>query len=108
MFVLISIFVLFLSFVIWVIMSWMLYIDATKKYTKRYGYGTYKKFIINFKKNELKYDEDVIGFLNICNNSMVSSFVIEFKGIGMLLNPIDWVRANIYINKINKKRMYKW
>jgi hypothetical protein len=71
---------------------------------KPYGYATFKRFINEFNKYS---NEDIerrgksIFITDDKRNRIVyiHASVIEFNGVGMIFNPIDWWRFCFWIKK---------
>ena len=87
------------------------HIDMVKSNCKEYGYGTYDKFVENFKKYELTEMDYFRGsFENYHNDSKFHASIIKFNGKGMILGRKDLKRAQEYCKKIadNGKNTVEW
>lgn len=101
-----SFIIIFIFLILVLLISWHVHLSMTIEYCKRKncGWGSYDEFIEQFKICELqKYEEKTFSFRNNINNSQFSNSIIKFKGKGMLLYPIAWLRVNLYIKNLTKK-----
>lgn len=93
------------------LLSWLTHLSMVKDSSSIYGKGTYKKFVCQFEKNDLKhFVNSKYAFINRLSNSKFHASIIEFNGIGMYLGFIDWFRAKLYVRKVYKEifENYKW
>lgn len=80
------------------IIYWLDFLRTTVKNSTKYGWGTYKLFRHYFKQNELCADKNG-RFAHYSSRSYATAEIIMFNNIGMLLNPIDFVRALFFCLK---------
>lgn len=108
-FVFIILFISTIIAVISLIVSWSTHISMTIDNCEREncGWATYNEFMDNFKTFELTRRNRTNSFYNCRNNSCFANSIIKFEGKGMLLSPLAWLNANIYIKKLTKKSKIK-
>lgn len=92
--------ILFITFCIFFILitfvSWFAHISMTTNHCKVYGWASYKEFVEQFNKQNLqRYNRYSIR--DHINNNQFANSIIKFQNKGMLLYPIAWLRANLYV-----------
>lgn len=101
---------------IFALVSWLVHISMVKGHCDTYGCGNRKLFWEQFKKCELKRDRVFSSYFAYDENtkiiSKVHAGIIEFNGIGMVLNPVDYLIVNYELYRMrkieDKKKIYKW
>lgn len=89
------------------LVSWFAHISMTTNHCKIYGWGSYKEFVEQFQQHDLqRYNRYSIRD-NIHNNQFANS-IIKFQNKGMLLYPIAWLRANLYVYITTKQHSRKF
>jgi hypothetical protein len=73
---------------------------------KPYGFSTFKRFLNEFNKysdKNIEHRDKSIFVKDDKQNYLVyiHASIIEFNGIGMILNPVDWWRFCFWIKKYN-------
>lgn len=102
-------FLLFI-FILYSIVEWLTHISMVKDHTDIYGYANYQKFKREFVKQKWNYIWRT-GLFNSNTNSKIHAGIIQFNGIGMIINnPVSYFLCMMYVKKHIKptKGGYKW
>ena len=92
---------------------WVVHINMTKESTQKYGWGNYETFLREFKKCNWEnrgWEESLFDYET---NSQLHASIIKFKGKGMLLDPLSYLRVVIFVrryikNHIDEKEVVQW
>ena len=80
--------------------GWESHLRQTKTYTTQYGWGSFDKFKEEFDKCNWEWKPTwKYSLFDYDSDSEIHAGIIKFNGDGMLLNPIDYVRARLYVKK---------
>jgi len=103
---------------VWMVnIPWLVHRDMTLSYvnsSKGVEKGTFEDFLKEFEKVK-KWDRDNLypeSFFDYKNENHIHASLIEFHGVHMLLNPIDFCKFQKWICKnklvVPKKIIKKW
>lgn len=105
--------------IIFWISDWLTHVEMVKTNTECYGKANYKIFLKKFNELDGKWDRkgwnSSLFYIPIKSNrfydfdrkSEFHANIIMFDGKGMILNPIDFIRAKIYVKKYIKKHFIR-
>ncbi len=91
------------------IVFWTTHISQVREYTDKWGKGSYKTFIREFKKYEWERCDihPKSFFCGSSDSSQVHADIIQFEGKGMILDPWSYLRFCIFINRNSHKKKSK-
>jgi hypothetical protein len=89
--------------------SYSVDISQTRDSTNSYGFSNFKRFKIEYDKREWFLEYSKVFDFNYAfgaqsrwdrkDDSELHAGIMRFGGVGMILNPIDYIRAVAYIKK---------
>lgn len=92
--------------------KWLVHIRMVKLFTLCYGKSNFKTFKKHFDMLDgfwIQYiwDDSLFYFSNTIGDSKFYADIIQFEGKGMILNPVDYIRACLYAKKYINKNFKK-
>lgn len=111
MIIILIIAIVFIFFLIKYSIDWLVHRDMTTDNCKKWGYGSYKQFLIQYNKIQWEPNDMTYNCAKFSNypHSQIHAGIIKFNDKGMVINYLEYWRVLLLMKAWKKnKTLIEW